>query len=126
MFIFKELDTYNMGIFNNLNSYLYRNRLYYYDSLDSYLTNKAPKFTRKLLYYTNLLSALVFTIRYNKVRLLEDLHNYDQFTRLIEETNFVMSMVIGIIYIISPYLVTLTFDCWKTTSIKYIWSIDVT
>ena len=293
-----------MGIFNNLHSYLNRNCLFYYDSLDSYLTNKAPKFTRKLLYYTNLLSALVFTIRYglltfnsdqsfqiafgevsfvlydkyrylnafglaigltitipkltmfyydmspnnhyykvihgiasqssfyklsvehesklilrsnllywfyirfsdlfvysssmgyvitvfliyilsdypfnlftliitsiiyiityitiksvtlggialvfmflsfmrwkldeiiksfrvsirwrNKVRLLEDLHNYDQFTRLIEEANFVMSMVIGDVYIISPYLVTLTFDCWQTTSIKYIWNIDFT
>ena len=304
VFIFKELDTYNMEIFYKIHEYLFNHCLFYYESLESYLNKREPTVNQKLLYYTNLLSALVFTIRYglltinsdqsfqiafgemsfvfidkyryanafgfaiglaitivklamfyydnspnnhyykiihgmasqssfyklsvehesklilrsnliywfyvkfcslcafntsllyllivllvyifsdhsfnlftliitsiifiitfnsiksgalggialvfmvlsvmrwkldeiiksfrvsirwrNKVRLLNDLNNYDQFTRLIEESNFIMSMVIGIVYIISPYLASLVFDVWQASSFKHILNFQFT
>ena len=65
VFIFKELDTYNMGIFNNLHSYLNRNCLFYYDSLDSYLTNKEPVIDPKV---TLLYKPIVGSGVHNQIR----------------------------------------------------------
>ena len=86
VFMFKELDTYNLSILNNLHSYLNSHCLFYYESLDSYLNNREPTVTRKLLYYTNLFSALVFTIRYG----LLTIHSDQSFQIAFGEITFVL------------------------------------